>query len=356
MRSSLRTIAEKAGVSVNTVSKILNRGREDLYRKETVEHVRRIAEEAGYRRNLAARMLLTNSSRMIAFVTLSLENKGTVRNAVVYPFLVGATDFLAEHDYHVVLVPIKELLSGSTAMPQVLKEHFFDGLILQLGPWERIRAWKDASDTPTLHWDSGVFEAVNCLYRDEIEVGRELTRKLIALGHRRIAFAMTPADWQGYRLRKEGSGAESLDFTHFSISQRYDGYREAMDAARLAPVNLETGTAVTLADNLLAADPTAVVVHGGPTFGPFEMAARRLGWPIPERLSVAACDVDPGVQLKDAVRLGGFFYDRYETGRQAGEMLLAMLKSKSRQTPSRVLHGEFHLGETIIRPPASGRS
>ncbi len=347
MATSLRTIAEKAGVSVNTVSKILNRGRDDLYKKETVERVRKAASEAGYRRSLAARMLLTNSSRMVGFVTLSLEDRGTVKNAVVYPFLVGATDYLAERDYHLVLVPIKELLGE---MPRILRDQFFDALILQLGPWDRIVKHGQLNSTPALYWDSGKLESANCLYRDEELVGTEITRRLLALGHRRIAFAMTSTDWAGVR-----TDSNEQTTAHFSVAFRYRGYQKAMQDAGLPVIHIETAPAVVLADRLLEANPTAVIILGGSGYGAFEMAARRIGWPVPERLSIVSCDIDPSVQGEDAVKLGGYTYDRYKAGQFAGEMLIEILQSEQRTTPSRVLTGSFRLGETLIRPPASLR-
>jgi len=355
MLASLRSIAEKSGLSINSVSNILNRGRDHLYKKQTVDRVKRIAEEAGYRRNLAARMLLSNTSRMIGFVTLSLENSGTLKNAVVYPFLVGATDFLADHNYHIVLVPVKELLAGPELLPQVLREHFFDALILQLGPWHRLQESKEIANTPILHWDSGLFAADNCLHRDELEVGRELTRKLISLGHRRIALAMTVHDWEGCRQPANPSPTSDALQSHFSVIQRHAGYVEALREARLEPIEIVIGTAVELADRLYSSEPSAVVLLGTSAYGPFESAARRLGWSIPERLTVASCDIDPRVQSEDGVKIGGFLYDRYAFGLQAGEMLLALLQKKARSTPSRVVHSAFRLGETIIRPATHKR-
>lgn len=59
MSTSLRTIAEACNVSLNTVSNILNRKLDDLYKADTIEKIRRVAAELGYRPNLAAKMLLS---------------------------------------------------------------------------------------------------------------------------------------------------------------------------------------------------------------------------------------------------------------------------------------------------------
>ena len=62
-RITIKDISEKAGVSYQTVSRAL---RNEDTKKETVEKVRRIAAELGYRPNVAARTMVTSRSGLLA--------------------------------------------------------------------------------------------------------------------------------------------------------------------------------------------------------------------------------------------------------------------------------------------------
>src|SRR5690625_7739106 len=67
-------VARLAGVSHQTVSRVLNDS--PAVRPETRERVLRVVEELGYRRNVAARALVTSSSRTFGVVTFGSELYG----------------------------------------------------------------------------------------------------------------------------------------------------------------------------------------------------------------------------------------------------------------------------------------
>ncbi len=132
------------------------------------------------------------------------------------------------------------------------------------------------------------------MYYDDIGAGRLATEKLLALGHRRIAFA------------GQCSGA------HYSIADRYDGYCSAMQAAGCRPTVLGPEAALTpkatLAQKLapLATEPdsedrpslmtahlstldhwpTAVVTPSDADALAVYIAAQRLGRMVPADLSI----------------------------------------------------------------------
>src|SRR5580698_11252972 len=69
MTVKLRDVALKAGVSVSTVSNVLNGYTKSGIRQETFEKVRRIAKEMGYRPNALARSLKVQRTNTIGFYT-----------------------------------------------------------------------------------------------------------------------------------------------------------------------------------------------------------------------------------------------------------------------------------------------
>ncbi|MGO1839986.1 MAG: LacI family DNA-binding transcriptional regulator, partial [Candidatus Microbacterium stercoravium] len=68
----IRDVAQRAGVSVGTVSNVLNRPAE--VSPESVERVSRAIEELGYVRNDAARQLRAGISTTVGFVVLNSQN------------------------------------------------------------------------------------------------------------------------------------------------------------------------------------------------------------------------------------------------------------------------------------------
>lgn len=363
-RISLRTIAQACDTSINTVSHILNQGNEDQFSAETVRKVKETAKAMGYRPNMAARMLLSNSSKMIGFVTSTLdETTGTLHNPVVYPFLVGANDYVMQYGYHMVLVGIKEMRTGSPTLPPTLENHFFDGIIMQQGRWDYFREWQESSPAPIIFWDSGIFDHTNCIYRDELAAGRDLTLRLIELGHRKICFTLSGGAWlmlQNY-LQEPAQDADrsspragnnlSGDRLHYSVIQRHQGYLEALESHGLSSIILPVKDVSSTAEAILEQGFTAAIIYDLRLYFALSEATRRLGMQIPADLSIANCDVDTRVPPSNVFRLGGLTYDRYEAGQMAGEMMLKALQSSPPEpVPTRRLLGQFQLGDTIGRP------
>ncbi len=333
-RIGLKDVAGQCGLSLNTVSDILNRGRAGLYRDDTVAAVTKAARELGYRPNRAAQAMRSKRTRVAGFLTENFSRAGNcLANHVVYPFLIGASHFLVERDYHIALVELDEVeFENPDQPPQVLTERFFDGLIIHFGVSEMVQSAVRTLEIPAIWWDSGSFDARDCIYRDEETVGFDLTEELLNLGHRRIAFS-------GHDLKGEQPGR------HFSTPHRHRGYQKAMRKAGLEPLSIESSSDDDLVARLSSLKPTAVVILGLGGSEQLAMfgAAARLGWKIPEDLSVATCDREALI----GVPYGGFTYDRYSTGRQAAAMLLKKLEDPDLRLDSVKVTGEFKPGKTI---------
>jgi len=92
---TIRDVAKAAGVSTATVSRILNNKGEAS--PETIERVRKIAEEMNYKPNTLAKSLSKGNTNLIALLIPSLENP-------FFPELVKAIEEAANaHGYHVYL-------------------------------------------------------------------------------------------------------------------------------------------------------------------------------------------------------------------------------------------------------------
>lgn len=339
MGVGLKEIAKAAGVSVHTVSDILNRGRENLYRPETRERVLEISRKMHYRPNRAAQSMRSKKNRIIGFVTIDLASDGTVENPIIYPFLVGTSRHLTRLGYHVGLLELDEIetLDG-TELPPVLQEHFFDGLVVHYGLPQR---FVSKLDIPVLWWDSGVFEKHGCIYRDEGEIGRMLTRSLIQLGHKRIAFML------GNPQTEYSEAGRPL---HFSFMKRYESYLAEMQSHGLPAATIAGQDIPAIAAQLKQVNATAVIIYTTGELSYLQVAAQINGQRIPQDLSVATCDFDAHAR-SIGVKCGGMSYDRFDAGDRAAKMIFQMIEKPAEKVPTVTLLGEFQPRETVMKPP-----
>ena len=338
--AALKDIANAAGVSVGTVSRILNQGRAHLYSEETRRRVLEVSRQVGYRPNRFAQAMRLRKTRIVGFASVSVEPEGYLQSYTVYPFIVGLSQQLALEGYHVALVECSDLGDQTEPdRPWSIRDQFFDGLVVHYGLADRATRFAANVGVPLVWWDSGVFEPTGCIYRDESEVGRQVTRRLIELGHRRIGYIVGRRGWQDYNDHRP---------MHYSYAQRYESYRDEMRAHGLTEVPMVGYEATSLARQLTEQKITAVITQGG-SLAPLDVVLGQLGWRVPEDLSVASLDREARI-LPRGVRVGGMLNDRHEVGRQAARMALAVLEHGKESAPSVRYVGEFDLGDTIGPP------
>lgn len=345
---TLREVARLANVSDTSVSFVLRGRSGELGLSPALQsRVRDAALTLGYRPHRAAAALRQQRTQVIGFVAPNAADGGAVlQNYNVHPFVVGLSHRLVRDQYHIAYLEVGEFEpGGSTAVPDALRERFFDALVVHHGVSAGARAVFQGAGIPILWWDSGVFEAANCIYRDETGVARDLTRRLIGLGHRRIAFMVGRTGWERYRRGEP---------THYSYAQRYESYCAEMAVHGLGHLEIVGYEVASVAAQLKRQRITAVLTQGAGSTAPLFMeAARMMGRRIPDDLSLAALDIEarlPPMPLP----MAGMTYDRYAAGGQAAGMLLEMLRRPDRQVPSVKLGGEFREGATLgpVRKPA----
>ena len=102
MSVGLKDIAKRAGVSITTVSRVLNKQASGIpISQKTVEKVQRIARELGYTPNLAARQLVTGKSNAIGIVLQKIYMLSTHVNSHI---LQGIGTSLSKEGYRIELI------------------------------------------------------------------------------------------------------------------------------------------------------------------------------------------------------------------------------------------------------------
>ncbi|HEX2864715.1 MAG TPA: substrate-binding domain-containing protein [Deinococcales bacterium] len=194
-RPTIHDVARSAGVSYQTVSRVLNDS--PHVAEETRQRVQAAIAELDYHPNRAARSLATNRSQhigLLAFGTgfygpsqmvANLERAADSRGySIIFTGLNHATRLDLESG-------LRALVEGGVA-----------GIVL-VAPFKELSAAllrEVAPLTPVVAVDS-MGAGVNCTSIDQQLGGRLAAEHLISLGHRDIAFLLGPSGWFDARQR-----------------------------------------------------------------------------------------------------------------------------------------------------------
>ncbi|MEV0616856.1 LacI family DNA-binding transcriptional regulator [Nonomuraea sp. NPDC050404] len=118
---TMRDVAERANVSIATVSFVLNGTKRVA--PETRARIEAAIEELNYRRNVVARALASSRTRILALLHPDLESRP---NATVIQFVMGAAHGARERGYDLVLWPVND----DEQMSHLLAGGLVDGALL----------------------------------------------------------------------------------------------------------------------------------------------------------------------------------------------------------------------------------
>lgn len=206
-RPTMEMVAALAGVSKITVSRAL-RGSE-LVRPELRERIAKIAADAGYRINVAARSLRTRRTQTIAVVIEQLaRDDRAIADPLLLTMIGGLLEALTPADYAMLLTTIDHFV-GANALGA-------DGVVvLGQGEGGRLLARAGAFGLPLVAWGApvpGIDATV--IGSDNRQGGRVAAEHLIASGRRRLLFLG--------------------DAQHPEVAGRLDGVREVLAESEAA--------------------------------------------------------------------------------------------------------------------------
>lgn len=255
-RTTMSQVAALAGVSVQTVSNVLNSP--GVVRPETAARVRDVIRELDYRPNHAARQLRTQRSGLIG---VRVESGST--DGVFDRFLHALTVCAADRDYRVLLYTARDDAEELASYDDLMQRWDLDGFVLShthendrraahlvergIPCVSFGRAWDDSGTQPWVDVDGAVGT-------------RKATEYLLGQGHRRIAFLGWPEDSRvgndrlaGHREAMRAAGLPALPVGRC---------RNAVDDARLAAAELlrrTDATALVCVSDLVALGALAAV-------------------------------------------------------------------------------------------------
>lgn len=201
MASSIRDVAREAGVSVGTVSNVLNRP--EKVSPTTVARVLAAIEHLGFIRNDAARQLREGRSRSIGMVVLDTRN----------PFFTdvahGAQAQALSDGYTVLLGGSDEDPSREVALLDLFEEQRVAGLLISPVHTDLSRLWRlREAGTPVVLVDRGSSDhSFSSVSVDDVEGGRIAAQHLVDIGRSRIGFIGGPLAIEQVAQRLEGAQA-----------------------------------------------------------------------------------------------------------------------------------------------------
>src|ERR1700761_6085368 len=218
---SIRDVAAHAGVSVATVSNVLNRP--DIVARPTRDRVQAAITELGFVRNESARQLRAGRSRTIGLVVLDVAN----------PFFTdvarGVEDEANKAGLAVILCNSDDQAHKENRYLDVLEEHRVHGVLITpvVGASTRLASLQQRG-TPVVLVDSRSPSRGQCSVAVDDVMGGDLAMShLLAAGHERIAYVAGPA---GIR----------------QVADRYEGALRALDRAGRRPEDLHLIEVVSL--------------------------------------------------------------------------------------------------------------
>jgi LacI family transcriptional regulator len=298
---SVKDVAAAAGVSLGTVSNVLNRP--DRVSPATRARVTRAMSELGFVRNESARQLRAGRSRTVAYVMLDAAN----------PFFTdvagGIEDAAEQADLAVFTCNSDNRPAREETYLTRLEEQRVQGvLITPVDPAAPALRRLAERGTPVVLVDRAAPGGAHCSVAvDDVLGGSLAARHLLDLGHTRIAFVGGPTSIGQVRERLDGARREAPALVHVPTSAltvtegRGAGERIAGMAAASRP------TAAFCANDLLA-------------LGLLQQCVT-LGLRVPEDLALVGYD-DIDFAAAAAVPLTSVRQPRRQLGRAATELLL----------------------------------
>jgi len=327
MSARLRDIADRLGVSVTTVSRVLN-GRSSGGRisHQCAQRVRQMAEEMAYRPNAAARAMVSQRTRTVGVLTVNSPRRPFTCPQTYFTIL-GINMALEAAGYLVALIRLDDVTSCQSGA-RVFREHCVDGLIIaNIVPDEVARVAE--AQCPACVWvDGNTWRDALCVRRDEVAAGRMAAEMLIAGGYRELVFA----------------GPVLATADHFSHEHRYAGARLAADAAGVGISAVSADAIESLVDRDI-----------GIVAGDVNWCRRIQGQAMLKRrvpgvdFGLASCEGTPDMAAvwPDLSRVE---FDRLAMGRVAADMALKIIEDEQ-PLPSVLLPSELTPGRTAGQRP-----
>ena len=276
---TIKEIAAEAGVSVMTVSNVINNNHARVS-AATEQRVREIMEKHHYVPNMAARSLISKSSHIIAvLIPLWYESSASLLHDPYIGQLVGMIEeLLREKEYYVMICSFRDAEQVQT----IERNWQIDGMILVMPHEDEVtRALVEKTQSPLVVFDRRFDDLPMlsvCL--DDWHGGYLAAHYLLEKGHRDIGFAAPSIQSKVIRDRYRGFCGALKEYG-LSVNEKW-----VFNGA----LHQEGGTRVAQEIAAMEHKPTAVVASEDLIACGIMIGSRECGRTVPDDISVVGFD------------------------------------------------------------------
>ena len=324
MGVTIKDVAEYAGVSVCTVSRIIN-GKPNLFpfSQATRERVLRTVEELGYSPSVLGRGMRVQKTFTVVYVARA-EN---VNHASCVKTQYGLSQALSRDGYCLVTLHISK---WRQSIANDLSR--YDGLVIGPNLEPEVLENLQKCKLPKVELCTLSQRATDCAGQDDAAMGRSLGEYLAQLGYRTFVFVGKSgiADYTERRKAGLSAASQSHGVRMVAIEQKPQAIKDY-----LRDHGKEELRQTVFVDVGAVAEVTAAFYIG-----------MGLGLEVPSNFGLASCHLEPPDAQFNGKRLTGILVDVERNASTAGEMLLAKMTGDDTPKPSIIFPHKVVKGET----------
>lgn len=338
-RLTILDVAERAGVSVGTVSNALNRP--EIVAEKTLASIQAAMDELGFVRNAAARQLTGAKSPAIGLIVLDIDN----------PFFTevyrGVETAANEAGFLVVVCGFAGDPAHERRQLRLLEEQRVAGIVAtSMGKGNsRVYGQMRKRGLPVVLLDRRSASKNQCSVSvDDVAGGRMAGEHLCGLGHSRLALVNGPREWSqcadrraGFLAATEEAGAELLATADVEAEKMTIGAGE--EAAREILALDDPPTAIFCTNDLLALGVEHTLIAAGHR--------------VPEDFAIVGYD-DVAFATMAFVPITSVRQPAYELGHRAAQQLLSEASDEAHKHEQVVFEPELVIrASTGAKVPAA---
>ncbi|QUH29280.1 LacI family DNA-binding transcriptional regulator [Vallitalea guaymasensis] len=312
MAVKIKDVAKKAGVSVTTVSRVLNDGK--YVSDELKEKVKKAIEELNYSPSFIARSLVLKKTNLLAVI---VPNITASVNSII---LSKIEETASKNNYNIIVCNMAENLDKQYKYLNIFKEMRVDGIIITNEKIDdKTRDFLESINIPIVFASAKPSNQKHiAIVVNNYQAAYDAAEYLTSLGHKRIAFI----------------GGDRRDIT--SGQERYNGYRNALKNNKIPLVeeyvefgNYSLQDGYSIMNKILKCKklPTAVFAASDDMAVGAINCIKDNGLKVPDDISVIGFD---GTAVVDIVRprLTSMEQPIKEMGTMAVEMLIQKINKQ----------------------------
>ena len=332
--ASVRKIAADAGVSVGTVSRVLNN--HPHVSSEARQKVLDAISERGYINPVISRQSLRTVALLSAGGPLALE--GPYDLALLRGVYLG----MVQHAYNLLLLDAERNQKAGESATQTLLRLGVSGVLLRTSSQSTdvVREIAEGPVPAVLVADHLPDLPIASVRSDSSAAIRQAVGQLVQLGHRRIAITLNVVVDHDHQRRHE----------QWAAALREAGIRPSDDLVMTVPANADAGAATLRQLRAMADRPTAIFATDPLAAAGILQEALRLGVDIPGDLSVLGFD-DTETRQTLHPRMSAICQDTVALGSRAFERLERLMRDGGKSKPSDDVMECWYDPQNSVGPP-----